>query len=121
VTHPCGKCGYIADAEELTYVNITSNLPECKGWLNLLLGEHYCIALVDNVYIADQIRQIIKEHPKYRTVDGKVQERKPCPLCGGSASVERGYDTNCINPDCLLYGINYSLDRWNTRPEEHND
>ena len=32
----------------------------CEGWLNLFFGE-YCVALVNNVEIANQIREQIKE------------------------------------------------------------
>jgi hypothetical protein len=33
----------------------------CEGWLNLFWGD-YCVALVDNAVIADQMRKVI--HPK---------------------------------------------------------
>jgi hypothetical protein len=45
---------------EITYVNITNDYPKYKGCLNLFIGD-YCIALVDDVPAADQIRAITRE------------------------------------------------------------
>jgi len=43
---------------KFTYVNIASK--GCEGWLNLFFGDHV-IALVDNVWLANQIRAEIQE------------------------------------------------------------
>jgi hypothetical protein len=54
------ECGaeFVDQQEEqpcrFSYVNITTK--GCEGWLNLFFGE-YCIALVRDIYIADQIRR----------------------------------------------------------------
>jgi len=40
---------------EFSYVNIVGK--GCEGWLNLFFGE-YCIALVRNVELADEIRKV---------------------------------------------------------------
>ena len=39
-----------------SYVDITTK--GCEGWLNLFWGD-YCVALVNNVDIANQMRQIL--------------------------------------------------------------
>jgi hypothetical protein len=41
------------------------------------------------------------------------QKLRPCSECGGPASKERVYDTNCINPRCSLYDINFENAMWN--------
>lgn len=46
------------DAVGFSYVDVTS--PNCEGWLNLFWGD-YCVALVNNAYIAEQMRQTIPQ------------------------------------------------------------
>jgi len=40
---------------DFNYVNI--NTKGCEGWLNLFIDE-YCIALVNDIEIADEIRKV---------------------------------------------------------------
>ena len=47
---------------EFNYVNIVGE--GCEGWLNLFFGDE-CIAMIDNVVLADEIRKTCKErNPK---------------------------------------------------------
>ena len=43
---------------EFNYVNIVGE--GCEGWLNLFFGD-YCLALIDDVELANEIRQKCKE------------------------------------------------------------
>ena len=55
-----------------SYVNIVT--PGAEGWLNLFFGE-YCICMVDNVYIANQIRSVFQPKPsQYNTSNIELEK-----------------------------------------------
>jgi hypothetical protein len=47
---------YIRMGRSFSYVDITTK--GCNGWLNLFFGEH-CVAMVQNVWIANEMRKVI--------------------------------------------------------------
>jgi hypothetical protein len=49
---------------QFSYVDIKTK--GCEGWLNLFFGD-YCIALVDNIVIAKEIRKSILPRPRKLT------------------------------------------------------
>lgn len=64
-----------------SYVDIKTE--HCEGWLNLFFDD-YCVALVNNVHIANKIREEIE--PKYA---------KPCEHCGAIYPVGHERDHQC--------------------------
>ena len=56
--NPTSSC-MVDSVVGFSYVDITTK--GCEGWLNLLWGD-YPVALVDNVHIANQIREVVPLH-----------------------------------------------------------
>lgn len=62
----------LTQRDTFNYVNITTK--GCEGWLNLFFDDHV-IALVDNVCLADKIRQEIPERNTRRiAANGKDKD-----------------------------------------------
>ena len=70
-----------------SYVNIVGE--ECKGWLNLFFND-FCVAMVDDVWIADKIREEISEK-RESNKPLNVQKAVICGLCGN----ERDSNLRC--------------------------
>ena len=71
---------------DFNYVNIKTK--GCEGWLNLFFGEHV-IALVNNVWLADKIREKIDATKEPITQAGD----KRCRVC--LASEGEKHDPYC--------------------------
>ena len=71
-----------------SYVDIVGD--KCNGWLNLFFGEH-CIALVNNVKIANEMRRVIPKKTNKPAEPTADTEPIPCAVCG-----HVGDHVNCI-------------------------
>ena len=71
------------------YVDITTK--GCEGWLNLFFGQQ-CVALVDNIHIANEMRRSIK--PMKRLT--KIEWTEPCEKCGVSVPVDLVLPHTCM-------------------------
>lgn len=72
---------------EFGYVNITTD--GCEGWLNLFFGEHV-VGLVNNVWLADRIREYIDSTEPTVEADAR-------PQCKCKSGGWFDLDDKCIN------------------------
>ena len=85
---PAAGC-YVSEPPRFSYVDVIGE--GCEGWLNLFFGQQ-CVALIDNVFLANEIREAIK--PKPRINDAKWTEF--CVKCGVSVPADFVFPHTCI-------------------------
>jgi len=70
---------------KFSYVDIVGD--SCKGWLNLFFGD-FPVALVDNIYIANEIRKIIPKKTN-KPVEPTADAENECEIknCNRSANI----------------------------------
>lgn len=78
---------------KFSYVDIKTK--GCEGWLNLFFEDH-CIAMIDNVFLANRIRLATPaQHnqpvePSYCPV--KADPKRRCSLCKGTGQMTESHD-----------------------------